>query len=172
MTFGGCLSIDRPVDLSLNPCTAHFPQSFLERLRYSDLPWTDFTCINHMSRGSCPKNTYSRGARHCTRYHILTWKLNNMDPGNAEANLSWLYSIKKYLFVHVALLIQLEGVNTALEWTVTQVDKSLPSCLRLYIPAPELVVIIVMQRYTSTVPPSWVALGCRSGRYVTSYVTI
>ena len=30
------LLIDRPVYLSLNPCSAHFPWSFLKRLKFSD----------------------------------------------------------------------------------------------------------------------------------------
>ena len=41
----GCLSIDRPVYLSLNPRTAHFPQSFLKEF---NLPWTDCTCLSQI----------------------------------------------------------------------------------------------------------------------------
>jgi hypothetical protein len=42
------LSIDRPVYLSLNPCTAHFPRSFLKKLWNYDRPWTDFTCLSQI----------------------------------------------------------------------------------------------------------------------------
>ena len=37
-----------PVYLSLNPCSAHFPRSFLQRLKISDRPGTYFTCLSQM----------------------------------------------------------------------------------------------------------------------------
>lgn len=37
--------------LGLNPCSAHFSRSFLERWKFSDRPWTDstVTCLSQMT---------------------------------------------------------------------------------------------------------------------------
>ena len=51
-----CLSIDRPVYLSLNPRSAHFPRSFLKKLRNYDRPWTDFTCLSQIIASASFKN--------------------------------------------------------------------------------------------------------------------
>ena len=91
----------RPVYLSLNPCTAHFPRSFLERIGNSNLPWTNFTCISHMSLRLPSQKLTVTDLITCSLENLTIWIFEMLKLTNYGFILS-----KKRLFVpkHVTLL--------------------------------------------------------------------